>query len=104
MNARINVELPFADNSFHRLLYFAEATSARRITRLAGAESVTNEPGHFVRNGRAASSRYLIANMVLVEAKAVAQWNRIVLDLNSNTYAQILNGKVFAAFIFQIDD
>ena len=104
MNARINDELPLAENSFHRLLYFAKATSARRIMRLAGAQSLTNEPRNFLGNARIPSLLDFIANMLLIETKTVTQRNRIVVDLKPDAYAQIINGELMAAFVFEIDN
>src|SRR6266852_6312236 len=98
------MKLPLADNSFHRLLYFAQATSARRITRLARAQTLANQPGNSVGNARVTSSLNFIANMVLVEAKAITQRNRIVVDLKPDTYSQIINSEMMAACIFEIDN
>src|SRR5258705_4553882 len=86
------------------LVNFTQATNACRIADFARAQTVSNQPGHLVRNARATSSLDFVAKMVLVEAKAITQRNRIVLNFNSHPHAQIINDKMFGTFIFEIDD
>src|SRR6266542_4421131 len=94
----------FKHKAFGSFIDFTQAAHPCGVPSFARAQPVANQLGHFVGNARVTSSLDFIANMVLVEAKAITQRNRIVLNFNPHPQAQIINGKVFATLIVEIDD